>query len=355
MTELAALAPAPMTRRQMREIERREEEARIRAAVDLSVSPVHEAGVSEPIPAAPLLPVSELDAIAATIDRIPVGAEPSETPTITLDAARRRRDLRQAAKAPQRSHAGRAAVLGSLGVVTIAGPLTGFAGSDTAAQAVAASIQAETPVVDIVAGAAGRNLLEGTVPSGDLLVANPTAMLQASSEASRNAEREVITACETPVAATGVTAVNIQIAQSLTRPMASGTYRDTSTYGPRWGSFHSGTDMAAPLGTPLYAVADGEVVHAGDGIEGRSGTLIIIHSVIDGKDVWFWYGHMYADGVYVKVGDQVNAGEMIAAVGNKGFSTGPHLHFEIHTGSWDNHVNPLTWLSTNGATFPGQC
>lgn len=358
MTEPAALAPVPMTRRQMREIERREEEARARAAVDPSLPPLHAADAPEepaPRPAQLRAIPDELDAIAPVADRIPMGAEPSEAPTVTLEAARRRRDLREAAKASQKSHAGRAAILGSLGVVTIAGPLTGFAGSDTAAQAVAVGISAETPVLQIAAGSAGRNVLEGSVSSGERLTANPTALVMAAGEASRNSEREVVNACEPVVAATGNTAVNITVAESLNRPMAAGTYRDTSTYGPRWGSFHNGTDMAAPVGTPLYAVAAGEVVHAGDGIEGRSGTLVIIHSVIDGEDVWFWYGHMYADGVFVQEGDTVAPGEVIAQVGNRGFSTGPHLHFEVHTGTWDNHVNPLTWLSDNGATFPGQC
>lgn len=381
MTDSAALAPAPMTRRQMREIERREEAARARAAVSPSLPPRAEAPkvpalslvVSAPsapeqataaaptttaAPAALRVVADELDQVAPVADRIPMGAEPSETPTITLEAARSRRALREAEKAAaaaQKPHIGRAAVLGSLGVVTIAGPLTGFAGTDTAAQAAAAGIVAETPVLDVAAGSAGRNVLEGSVSTGEMLMANPTAMVMAAGEASRNGEREVVSACETVVAATGTTAVNIQVAEELTRPMAAGTYRDTSLYGPRWGSFHNGTDMAAPVGTPLYAVASGEVVHAGEGIEGRSGNLVIIHSVVNGQDVWFWYGHMYDDGVYVTEGQQVHAGEVIGGVGNKGFSTGPHLHFEIHSGSWDNHVNPLTWLSNNGASFPGQC
>lgn len=72
---------------------------------------------------------------------------------------------------------------------------------------------------------------------------------------------------------------------TVVRPMAEGTFRNTSLYGPRWGTFHTGTDMAASVGTPILAIADGTVVQAGGGEHGRSGQLVIIHHVIDGLDV----------------------------------------------------------------------
>lgn len=139
---------------------------------------------------------------------------------------------------------------------------------------------------------------------------------------------------------------------TVVRPMAEGTFRNTSLYGPRWGTFHTGTDMAASVGTPILAIADGTVVHAGGGEHGRSGQLVIIHHVIDGQDVWSWYGHMYSDGVHVSEGDTVTAGQVIAAVGSNGYSTGPHLHFEIHVGALEGHVDPLAFLSDAEAPFP---
>jgi len=146
--------------------------------------------------------------------------------------------------------------------------------------------------------------------------------------------------------------VEVIPAITVVQPMQAGTYRNTSFFGPRWGSFHMGTDYAAPLGTPIHAIADGEVIWAGDGRDGRSGKLIIIHHVIDGQDVYSWYGHMYTDGVYVSEGDHVSAGQMIAGVGSNGRSTGPHLHFEIHTGELGNAVDPLQYLEDAQAGFP---
>ncbi|NCD19243.1 MAG: M23 family metallopeptidase [Actinobacteria bacterium] len=139
---------------------------------------------------------------------------------------------------------------------------------------------------------------------------------------------------------------------TVVRPMAEGTYRNTSQYGPRWGSIHTGTDFAARVGTPIFAIADGTVVHAGGGKDGRSGQLVIIHHVIDGQDVWSWYGHMYSDGVYVAEGETVKAGQVIAGVGSNGRSSGPHLHFEIHVGELENHMDPLAFLAGAEAPFP---
>ena len=144
-------------------------------------------------------------------------------------------------------------------------------------------------------------------------------------------------------------------------PMAAGTYRLTSPFGLRidpisyTSSFHLGQDMAAPAGTPIYAMADGEVVYAGEGIAGRSSNLIVIAHVIDGKEYTTWYVHMYDDGVHVKKGDKVRAGQHIADVGSKGWSTGPHLHFEVHTGheiettGQDNLLDPIKALEDFGA------
>lgn len=152
--------------------------------------------------------------------------------------------------------------------------------------------------------------------------------------------------------AVDMSVVQVIPAISVVQPMQEGTYRNTSVYGPRWGSFHTGTDYAAPLGTPIHAIADGDVIWAGDGRDGRSGKLIIIHHVIDGQDVYSWYGHMYTDGVYVAEGDHVTAGQLIAGVGSNGRSTGPHLHFEIHTGELGNAVDPLIFLAAAEAGFP---
>lgn len=112
--------------------------------------------------------------------------------------------------------------------------------------------------------------------------------------------------------------------------------------------------MAAPAGTPIHAIADGEVIYAGGGKSGRSGMLVIIEHTVDGKKVESWYGHMYPDGVFVETGDKVKVGDVIGEVGSYGNSTGPHLHLEIHTGNLEDTmssaIDSLPWLEANGAT-----
>ncbi|MGS2808361.1 M23 family metallopeptidase [Nocardia sp. MW-W600-9] len=113
----------------------------------------------------------------------------------------------------------------------------------------------------------------------------------------------------------------------------------TSGFGSRWGTMHRGIDIAAPIGSPIYAVADGTVVEAGPAqgfglwvrIRHDDGTISI-------------YGHMYD--FFVSPGERVPAGMQIARIGNRGDSTGPHLHFEIVQSG--NHVDPQAWLAMHG-------
>ena len=120
-------------------------------------------------------------------------------------------------------------------------------------------------------------------------------------------------------------------------PMSS--YRLTSCYCNRWGGqFHPGWDMAAPLGTPIYAATDGVVLDAGPA--SGYGNAVYIQ---DEEGSVHIYGHMrYYD---VRAGQIVRAGDKIASVGNEGFSTGPHLHWQIHQGGRNGQtVDPQAWL-----------
>ena len=66
------------------------------------------------------------------------------------------------------------------------------------------------------------------------------------------------------------------------------------------------------------------------------------------------YGHI--NDFFVSVGQRVSAGEVIAEVGNRGQSTGPHLHFEVHTaGMYDGRINPVPWLAARGVYMGGRC
>jgi hypothetical protein len=121
--------------------------------------------------------------------------------------------------------------------------------------------------------------------------------------------------------------------------------RMTTCFCMRWGSMHWGLDLAAPLGTPIVAAADGVVLRAG--AASGYGKAIYIQDA-DG-DVHV-YGHMRY--LYVEAGDVVSAGDLIAKVGSEGQSTGPHLHYEIHKGGINGKpTDPEDWLAARGITI----
>ncbi|PKM50413.1 MAG: hypothetical protein CVV02_11585 [Firmicutes bacterium HGW-Firmicutes-7] len=110
----------------------------------------------------------------------------------------------------------------------------------------------------------------------------------------------------------------------------------TSTFGPRWGTFHEGLDIAAPTGTRISAADGGTVIYSGWN-NGGYGYLV---KVDHGKGFVTYYAHNSK--LLVEVGQKVAKGEVIAAVGSTGNSTGPHLHFEIRKNG--NPQNPYNYL-----------
>jgi murein DD-endopeptidase MepM/ murein hydrolase activator NlpD len=118
--------------------------------------------------------------------------------------------------------------------------------------------------------------------------------------------------------------------------------RLTTCYCMRWGQMHYGLDLAAPLGTPILAASDGVVLRAGRA--SGFGNAVYIQDPDGNVHI---YGHMrYYD---VDEGDIVHAGDQIARVGNEGYSTGPHLHWEIHRGGMDGRpLDPQDWLADHG-------
>ncbi|WP_159930730.1 MULTISPECIES: M23 family metallopeptidase [Nocardia] len=125
---------------------------------------------------------------------------------------------------------------------------------------------------------------------------------------------------------------------------AAGTF--TSGFGARWGVQHLGIDIAGPIGTPIYAVADGTVIEAGP----ASGFGMWVRLLHDDGTVTI-YGHI--DTATVSQGQRVLAGDQIATIGNRGFSTGPHCHFEVWLNGVDK-VDPLPWLATRGISLGPQ-
>ena len=119
---------------------------------------------------------------------------------------------------------------------------------------------------------------------------------------------------------------------SLLMPV-SGTIN--SGFGPRGASFHDGIDIAAPEGTPIRAVEQGEVLYS-DQLRGYGNIVIIRHQ----GGLATVYAHNQAN--LVREGQQVARGEVIAKVGSTGRVTGPHLHFEIRRNN--TAQDPLFYL-----------
>lgn len=111
----------------------------------------------------------------------------------------------------------------------------------------------------------------------------------------------------------------------------------SSGYGWRWGRMHQGIDIAADIGTPIYAAASGVIEYAGWNSGGYGNMVEIRHS--DGSMTR--YAHMNA--VYVQVGQRISQSEQIGEMGSTGYSTGPHLHFEVHLAN-EGTVNPMAYL-----------
>lgn len=96
----------------------------------------------------------------------------------------------------------------------------------------------------------------------------------------------------------------------------------SSGFGPRWGRMHQGIDVAAPTGRPITAAKSGKVIVAGS--SGGYGNLVVIDH---GGGLSTAYAHQSR--IAVRVGQPVTQGGLIGFVGSTGFSTGPHLHFEV--------------------------
>ena len=106
------------------------------------------------------------------------------------------------------------------------------------------------------------------------------------------------------------------------------------------GRFHSGTDLGAPMGTPVLAAFAGEV-SAADYLGGYGLAVVLRHSNNTEETL---YGHLSQ--IFVKPGEKVRQGQVIGQVGSTGMSTGPHLHFEFHK------LTPEGWVVMDpGATL----
>ena len=183
-----------------------------------------------------------------------------------------------------------------------------------------------------------RVLLERLAASRADRDAEQAAAARVQAEAERTAQAERV-AAEARAAAEAAAAAAAASADAV---MPVDGARLTSPFGPRWGTLHGGVDLAAPMMTPEYAAMDGIVLQAG----AASGFGLAVYIQHENGDVTV-YGHM--EQILVEAGQVVQAGETIALVGNRGQSTGPHLHFEVRIGGMAGEpVDPLGYLRERG-------
>ena len=309
--------------------------------------PVGEETVAPPPPPAAKKTVEEPPASASSPETEPDADEeaPASSPETesepsadTSSAGARRRNVHPV------GYVLRALLVLGLAGTTIAVPMTGRVGSDSSLSVPARAFGASVggPSWAVSSALPQATALDGT------LTANSRAKAKAPVS---------ITGCASGNGADGNRNVRV-VADTIYWPLPEGTYTITSPFtmriSPVSGQLlaHEGIDMAAPLDTPITSVYGGVVEEVAE--NSRSGAYVQIkHTKSDGTVFHSAYLHQYMNKIKVKVGDTVTAGQVIGAVGNNGWSTGPHLHFEIHDSS-DTPVDPEAGMQTNKAVYLGQ-
>lgn len=208
---------------------------------------------------------------------------------------------------------------------TIAGGVASLLASSLLA---AGSIMADSPAQAAEIGQASAVSLTSTIAEEALRNVAEGSMAHVINDAVKHVEAE-------------------EAAHRAAVPVAHGAYNLGAGWGDRgsWSRYHTGVDLTAPVGTPVYAVASGVVGQSDAG--GWAG----VHAVIHHEDGSSLYAHMSS--MTVKPGDHVTAGQVIGAVGNTGRSFGAHLHFEYYpngaqTSDPYTAGDPSTWLEAKG-------
>jgi len=215
----------------------------------------------------------------------------------------------------------RALLIVGLAGSTIAVPMTGRVGSDSSLTVPARSFGWTT--------GRGSWASSQVLPEAIALDATLTADSRAKAKAP-----VAVTGCAAGVGADGNRNVKV-VADTVYWPLAEGSYTITSPF----------TMRISPVSGQLLAhVAENS--HSGAYVQ-------IKHTLPDGTVFHSAYLHQYMNKITVKLGDTVTAGQVIGAVGNNGWSTGPHLHFEIHDAS-DTPVDPEPWMAEHKAIYLGQ-
>ncbi|MFD8755873.1 peptidoglycan DD-metalloendopeptidase family protein [Kitasatospora sp. NPDC059577] len=183
-------------------------------------------------------------------------------------------------------------------------------------------------------------------PVAPVAPVKPQTQVKVTTEAAKPAA-PVQTQVQTAAPAKAVTAAPVAATSGFVAPLANPVLGEAyGVAGSMWASgHHTGQDFVASTGTPLRAVANGVVVKAGNG--GAYGNEVEI-KLADGH--YAQYAHLSVIGV--KIGQTVTVGQQIGLSGATGNVTGPHLHFEIRTGSeYGSDINPVTYLRAHGVAL----
>ena len=142
---------------------------------------------------------------------------------------------------------------------------------------------------------------------------------------------------------------NVSAKGGGTIPQLNGGYQVTSKWGNRTDPItgqkadHNGVDFAMPTGTKLSSNVQGTVVYSGWGKSGTGyGNYGNVVAIKDFSGKTHLFAHL--DSVNVKVGQKVNAGDLLGATGSTGRSTGPHLHYEVRSGGYGTDIDPSPYL-----------
>ena len=229
-----------------------------------------------------------------------------------------------------------AALVGALSVSAVSAGGAADPATETMSQSVsvAKELGIRATPAEAITDTDAAELLGDLAVSRNARDAEQAAAAQAQAEADRVAAEAAAAAAQAAAEAARPKAV-LPVAGALL----------TSGFGPRWGTLHAGIDLAAPIQTPEYAAMDGVVLEAGP----ASGFGLAVYIQHENGDVTV-YGHMQE--ILVQEGQTVKAGDEIARLGNRGQSTGPHLHFEVHVGGIDGEkIDPLPWLHDRGVAI----
>ena len=183
--------------------------------------------------------------------------------------------------------------------------------------------RASVPVEDLAE-------INGLAPGERALPGRLIFVLESSTSLSPAATAEAL-AADAPMPPTAMGA-----GAAFRWPLATVRIVIGSPFGTRDGRPHEGIDLPAPVGTPVFAAADGQVAYAGNGIRGYGNLVVVKHA----GDLLTVYAHNSL--LLVTQGQPVRAGDRIALVGQSGRATGPHLHFEVRTGQIPR--NPMSFL-----------